>query len=431
MLAGLDAFNSTFLLDLDTTQNQITQINQQLSSGYRVSQASDDPADIASILGYQGQINQIAQVQTNLGLASTQASAADNALTSAGTLLQQLTSIAAEGASNLGTPVVGGAGYFGGNNLNLNTAGPFLSAGATENFVFHTTPSGGAATTQTVTVTGTAAGITGAAVLTQLNTQLSAANLGITASLTSGGTLQFSDTNGFSVTDAGSGTLAAPAAPALLSAGTTITASNTSDATRTTLGAQVQAIEQQLVNLANTSVQGQYVFGGDDPSTQPYTFNWSVSGGATQNNTATNTDTIQDISGQTTVPRMTAQQIFGAQNADGTPAPGNILQVAYALGQALQTNNQAGVLAATEALTTAVTQLGQATTFYGNAQNWIQNASTTASSASTTLQGEVGSLRDTDIAAAATQLTTEQTALQAAIAAHGSLSVKSLFDYMG
>ena len=306
MLAGLEAFNATFLLDLNNTESQMTQTNQQISSGIRVSVASDAPTDIASILNFQDQVHQITQVQTNLNLAATQANTADGALSAANTLLNQLTSIAAEGAN-----------------------------------------------------------------------------------------------------------------------------STTTAATRTTLGQQVQGIEQQLVNLANTSENGSFIFGGDDPKTQPYTFNWSVSGGATQNNKASNTDTIQDISGQTTIPRMTAQQIFDPRNTDGTPATGNIFQAAYSLGQALLSNNQAGITAATISVSAASTQLGQATTFYGNAENWIQSASDSASSAITTIEGEVSSLRDTDVAAAATELTTEQTAMQAALSAHGSINLKSLFDYMG
>jgi len=306
MLAGLYAYNSAFLLDLNNTQNRISQTNEQISSGIRVNKASDDPGDIAAILNYQDQASQIKQVQTNLNLANTQAGVADTALAGANTLLNQLTTLAAEGATGTSTAT-----------------------------------------------------------------------------------------------------------------------------TRATLGQQVQAIAQQLVGLANTSIQGQFIFGGDDPTTQPYTFNWSVSGGATQNNTADNTATIQDISGQTTIPRMTAQQIFDAQNPDGTPATGNIFQAVYALGQALQNNDQTGILAATDSLKAASTQLGTATTFYGLSENWIQNASSTASAALTTVQTEVSSLRDTDVAAAATDLSTEQTALQAALAAHGSLNVKSLFDYMG
>jgi len=306
MLAGLDAFNATFLVDINNTQNAITSTNQQITSGYRVNVASDAPTDIAAILGYQDQAAQIGQVQTNLDLANTQATAADTALSSANTLLNQLTSIAAEGAS--------------------------------------------------------------------------------------------STTGSTSLTD---------------------------------LSQQVQGIAQQLVDLANTSVQGQYIFGGDDPSTEPYTYDWSASGGVVQNNTASNTDTIQDVSGQTTIPRMTAQEIFDAQNSDGTPATGNIFQAVYALGTALQNGDQAGIQAATTAISAASSQLQTATTFYGNVEDWIQNASSTASAALTNVQTEVSNLRDTDVVSAATQLTTEQTALQAAIAAHGSLDVKSLFDYMG
>ena len=305
MLAGLEAYNSTFLLNLDRTQSALAQTNEQISSGIRINSASDAPSDIATILDYQNQGNQITQVQTNLTLANTQANAADTALSSANTLLNQLTSIAAQGAS-----------------------------------------------------------------------------------------------------------------------------STSSATTLSTLGTQVQGIAKQLVALANTTVRGQYIFGGDDPSTQPYTFNWSVSGGVTQNNIAANTDTIQDLSGQTTIPRMTAQQIFGAQNPDGTPAPSNVLQAVYALGTALENGDQAGIQAATTSISAASTQLNQASTFYGTVENWIQSASASATATLTDVQNEVGSLRDTNIAAAATQLTTEQTAIQAAIEAHSSLNIKTLFDYL-
>ena len=59
MLAGLYAYNSAFLLDLNNTQNRISQTNEQISSGIRVNKASDDPGDIAAILNYQDQASQI------------------------------------------------------------------------------------------------------------------------------------------------------------------------------------------------------------------------------------------------------------------------------------------------------------------------------------------------------------------------------------
>jgi flagellar hook-associated protein 3 FlgL len=306
MLAGLAAFNSTFLVNLNATENRIARINEEITSGVRVNQASDDPAAVAAILHTQNEIEQSTQAQTNLNRASTVSTSADGALQSAASLLDQLTSLAAQGANG-------------------------------------------------------------------------------TATATS----------------------------------------------RTVLGQQVQAIEQQLVAIANTTVEGRYIFGGDDPSTQPYTFDWSVVGGVVQNNTAANTATISNAGGSTIVPGMTAQQIFDARNPDTTPAAGNVFQAVYALGQALQNNDQPGVLAATGSIKAAAAQLGQATTFYGNTQSWLSQSTDQASSTLINLRQELSSLRDSDVAKDATDLTLAQTALQAALAAHGSLTVKSLFDYLG
>jgi flagellin len=511
MLAGLDAFNSTFLAGLNTTEKRITAANERITSGFRVNEASDDPTAIEPILLYQSQIDQATQVQTNLNLASTSASSADGALSNASTLLDNLTSIAAQGASSTATA-----------------------------------------------------------------------------------------------------------------------------ASRTALSVQVQGILQELVGLANTNVQGHYIFGGDAPSTQPYTFDWTVPGGVVQNNSAANTTTIQNASGGTLVPNLTAQQIFAnggtgltgnaqridtpgatfvqgpaasngetfnfsvfangqtssvaatvaastngqsltsvlsslnsqlnpygitagtdsngllqfsgssaftvnegapsagathlltsnpgtgaavndanysvatqtgylstvgdtfqfqtsagsktvplasgltltaaitqinaataslgvyaVENSAGTgisfqgqnsfsvsdtnlaafgtasvqtaaaPTSNTIFQTVYALGQALQNNDQAGAQNATFALETSVTNLQQATTHYGNTETWIQNSQNSTASLLTNLQSGLGGLRGADVAAEATELTLDQTALQAALAAHGSLQIKSLFSYLG
>src|ERR1700722_364837 len=252
MLAGLDAYTSTFLSNLNATEHRINQANEQLSSGYRVNQPSDDPGAIDAILDYQSQIDQVTQVQNNLSQATTVANLGDSALTSTGNMLDELTSIAAEGSSS--------------------------------------------------------------------------------------------------------------------------TSSATSNAS---LGTQVKGIDEQLVSMANTTFGGSYIFGGDDPTTQPYTFNWSVPGGVVQNNTASSTTAITNSDGDSlTIPGQTAQQIFGAQNADGSAAAGNIFQNVWALGQALQNNNQPGIEAAASSIQASVAQLGQATTISGNTLNWLQESST-------------------------------------------------------
>jgi flagellar hook-associated protein 3 FlgL len=305
MIAGIYAFNGAFLADLATTESRIGQTNRQISSGIRVNQASDDPTAVAPIIAYGGEITQIQQVQSNLDSAGTEATAADGALQAASTLIDQLTTIAAQGS-----------------------------------------------------------------------------NSDMTAS------------------------------------------------SRSSLGTQVQQIEQQLVGLANTQVAGRFIFGGDASSVAPYTYNWTATGATTANSPGVTTEVLRDTGGNEIVPRMTAQQIFDAQSG-GVPAPGNVFQTVYSLGQALLTNNQAAVQSAAVSLKACVTQLGQATTFYGNAENWIKQAGDQATEKLTTLQQALSSVRDTDLASAATQLSLEQVALNAAVSAHGSLNTKSLFDYIG
>jgi flagellar hook-associated protein 3 FlgL len=157
-----------------------------------------------------------------------------------------------------------------------------------------------------------------------------------------------------------------------------------------------------------------------------------VPGGVVQNNTSASTISVTNSDGDSMlIPGQTAQQIFDSQNANGSPATGNIFQNVYALGQALQNNDQAGIQAATSSLQASEAQLGQATTISGNTLSWLQQSSDVTTSKLTNLDTQLSGLRDADAAQAATDLSTAQTAEQAAIAAHGTMQIKTLFSYLG
>lgn len=305
MLKGIQGQNSTFLTDLNKIENRISANNKAITSGNRINQASDDPASISALLSYQSQIDHLNQVQTNLALANTQATTADGVLQNAATILDQLTSIAAQGASD-----------------------------------------------------------------------------------------------------------------------------TSSADTRATLGDQVKQIQQQLVALANTSVNGRYVFGGDTPEVAPYTYSATAAGGVIQNSTAGATSLLQDASGSSINPGLTAAQIFDSSSG-GTPSADNIFQAVYNLGQALASNDTTGIKAASDAIKLGATHLNQAASQYGNTENWISQATDAVSNQLTQVQTLLSSVRETDLPTAITQMTTDQTAMQAALAAHASLSNKSLFDYFG
>jgi len=212
----------------------------------------------------------------------------------------------------------------------------------------------------------------------------------------------------------------------LVSIATQGASSGTSAATDASLAEQVQAIGQQLTDIANTAVQGRYIFGGDDTSLAPYTFDPTTAGWFVASSTPPpgNSTALTNTSGSQIVPRMTAQEIF-------TSPSGGIFKAVADLGAALQTANHAGAQTALAELRTGVQQLGQASTFYGNVENWIQQSSEEASSQISNLQQALSSVRDTDVAAVATQLSLDNTALNAALSAHGTLDNKSLFSFLG
>lgn len=217
----------------------------------------------------------------------------------------------------------------------------------------------------------------------------------------------------------------------LVSLGAEGASSTSSASARAVLGQQVQSIEQQLVAVANTSIGGTYIFGGDSSSTVPYVFSWNSPEGVIASGTPANTATIRDADGNEIVPRLTAQQIFDVKNSDGTPAPGNIFQAAFALGTALLGNNQPGIQSALDQVKAGSAQLQQSTTAYGNIETWIQQGEQTATTHLNNITQALSAVRDSDVAADATQLSLDQTALQAALAAHAGLGTKSLFSFLG
>jgi len=95
----INGSNQQYLSDLQGTQSQLQQAQAQLSSGYRLQQASDDPSAISQIYEFQTQIAINQQVQTNLNGAQNELSAADTALQSSVQALNSAISLAAQGAT--------------------------------------------------------------------------------------------------------------------------------------------------------------------------------------------------------------------------------------------------------------------------------------------------------------------------------------------
>jgi len=203
--------------------------------------------------------------------------------------------------------------------------------------------------------------------------------------------------------------------------------------TRLALAQQAQSIHDQLISLANSQVGNWYVFGGDQPQSAPYaadTVDPDVGGGVVQLTAVQATRQIQDGLGNTFTVDQTAQQIFDAQNPDGTPASDNVFAAVNQLRVALQNNDVAGIQNSVDAVTQADDYLNQQLGFYGAAQNRVSAATDLSQKLALDYQTALSGKQDADMTTAITELNQTQIQEQATLQARAQTPKTSLFDYL-
>jgi flagellar hook-associated protein 3 FlgL len=203
-------------------------------------------------------------------------------------------------------------------------------------------------------------------------------------------------------------------------------------ATRQTIAIQIQNIQQQIVSIGNTAVQGRYIFGGNQDQSPPYQYDASSATGVDVLTAQTAGRVIVNTQGQTVYQGLTAQQILGPVDATGLPTANSTLAALQSLVTALQANDQPGIATSLTSLQTASSWLNQQQAYYGAAEQRLTSEQNTAANQATALQVQIGNIRDTNVAQAATELTQESTNQSAALGAEAELAnSKTLFSYLG
>ena len=214
-------------------------------------------------------------------------------------------------------------------------------------------------------------------------------------------------------------TLAAQGASATLSA-----------SGRVTLAAQAEQILSALVNASRSTFAGRYLFSGDSSLQPAYDFNLSNATGVIRLLTAPATRLIQDSNGVVFAVSKTAQDLFDHRNPDDSIAADNVFAAVNSLRVALLNNDQPGTAAAAAALQKAQDYLSLQGTFYGAVQNRVTTALDVAQKFQLQWKSALSDERDTDIAAATTDLSQERLSQQAALQAQASMPRNSLFDFL-
>ena len=188
------------------------------------------------------------------------------------------------------------------------------------------------------------------------------------------------------------------------------------------IAASLQGVLNQVVQLANTSYQGSYIFGGTAVSSAPFSTEADGVTYTTANgNDGVNQATIADgLSIQTNVP---GSQLFMQPGSD---VIGSLEQ----LITAVQSGDTAATSSATAAVSNALNYLSAQQTFYSNAMSQVNNEQTSLNQQTTNLQSQENTLVGVDMAQAATNLTQAQTDDQAVLEAAAKVLPMTLLDYL-
>jgi flagellin len=464
--ASLVAANNLNIISANQTKTI-----QQLTSGYRINQSGDDAAGLAIANTYASSVAELTQGVLNANNGVSQLQIADGGLSNITTILNRLKTLATESASttfsgdrsninteyqqlvnevtqqasNIGlaaggtynvvnqvyigggntaanaqvtidlsgpqnqvdatglgianTSVLGGGTELTGNTKRLDAPGAtFLSNAATQTFTFNLIHNN-AATSVTATVTGGAGptgGLTQAQIITSLNSQLS--SYGINAQVGTDGQLSFGGSTAFTVS------------------------TTTADATD-----QIATTATTATNNGVYSVAGAAAYTGVAETLQ------FANGQGTANVALTAADTVN-----TALAKINAQTasigIYAVLNTAGTgisfqsvgnftagsSTPAGTFTLAGAQTTTAPTTSSTATgnaLAAITSINTAILQLGQVQSRVGAGENKLSYAISLANSQITNYDATESGIKDTDVAAAAANLTKAQVLQQASVAA--------------
>ncbi len=314
------------------------------------------------------------------------------------------------GIGIVNSSVAGGGTAISGNTVRLDNAAAAFLTSTSQSFTFHVN-TGSGNTDVTATISGGGSGLNGTQVISSLNTQLQA--YGITASVGSSGTLQFGGSTAFSVTTTAAGT--GPVS-------NTGTAVNTGDYN---IGSGTFAA---FAAGGGTAATESVVFqnaGGTYSASLTSANAGSLAATLTTLNTALNGSGIYaikaangtDVSFQSLNTFSVNETAFSAGSSGGSGSLFGVVGAQAVTAASASASGTGNSQAALTSLSTAISNLGSIQGRVGAGQNLLNYAVNLAQSQITNLSAAEATIKDTDVASEAANLTKAQVLQQASLAA--------------
>jgi flagellar hook-associated protein 3 FlgL len=191
-----------------------------------------------------------------------------------------------------------------------------------------------------------------------------------------------------------------------------------------TVAQQLSGIRDQVLSLANTNYQGQYLFGGSQGSTPPFTLDTTTNPATATYNGDGNVQFVESPSGQKFQVNLPGSAVFGSAGS-GVLGALNQMISDYSSGAATGT-----LTADTGALTTALGQLSSQRSTIDSSLSRLQSTSTYVQTEESQLTVAQSSLVSADPATVASQLSQAETQHQALLSVINALGSSDLFSLM-
>ncbi len=185
---------------------------------------------------------------------------------------------------------------------------------------------------------------------------------------------------------------------------------------------QVQSIQSQMVQLANTSYEGTYIFGGTANQSAPYALDPTQPDGVSYSGNA-GVNSVEIAQGRSIQVNLPGSQVFQG-------AGGDVMGSLQQLVTALQSGNSTNIGTATTQVSNALNYVSQQRVFYGSAVNQLNANQSFLQQEQVSLQTQENTLVGADMATAATDLSRAQTAQSATLAALAQIIPESLLNYL-
>jgi flagellar hook-associated protein 3 FlgL len=187
----------------------------------------------------------------------------------------------------------------------------------------------------------------------------------------------------------------------------------------------LSGILSEVISLANTSYQGQFLFSGSQGSVQPFTLNTAGTPPTATYAGDTNVQTVEVPGGQKLQINLPGSSVFGS----GTT--GIVGALSQLIGDISSGAPTANITTDTAALTTALGQLSDQRSILDSSLSRLNSASTFAQTSESQLLVAQGSLVSANPEAVATQLSSAETQHQALLSVISSLAnQQDLFQLM-